>query len=91
MNYVSLFMIMELGTPNQWMMSVKNKMTCLDLILVMGQTSIHLENLSIATNKWVKRLGAFCRGPMWSRPHTTKGQVMGIVCRACAKRWIYRT
>jgi hypothetical protein len=26
----------------------------------------------------------FCRGPMRSNPHTTKGQVIGIVCRAWA-------
>jgi hypothetical protein len=26
--------------------------------------------------------GAFCKGPTRSRPHTAKGQVMGIVCRA---------
>ena len=45
-------------------MSVKNRTTCSDLILPMGRASIHLENLSTATNKWVKPPGAFCSGPM---------------------------
>jgi len=67
-NYVPLSVIMELGTPNRWMMSVKNSTAFSDLILVMGWTSIHLENLSIVTNKWVKPLGTFCRGPTRSRP-----------------------
>jgi len=77
-----LSIMIELGTPNQWIMSVKNSTACSALILVMGRTSIHLENLLIATSKWVKPPGDFCRGPTRSRPQTTKGQVMGIVCRA---------
>jgi hypothetical protein len=40
-----------------------------------------LENLSIATNKWVKPPGAFLRGPTMSSPHTANGHVMGMVCR----------
>jgi hypothetical protein len=47
-----------------------------------GQTSIHLENLSMATSRCEKPPGAFCKGPTRSRPHTANGQVMGIVCRA---------
>jgi len=81
-NCVPLSVIMELGTPIWWMISVKNGTACLTLILVMGQTSIHVKNLWIATSKWVKPPGAFCRGPTRSRPQTAKGQVMGIVCRA---------
>ena len=84
MNCVPLSVIMEFGTPNRWMISVKNSTACSALILVMGRTSIHLENLSIATSTWVKPPGAFCRGPTRSRPQTAKGQVMGIVCKAWA-------
>jgi hypothetical protein len=51
-------------------------------MLVRGQTSIHLENLSMATSRCEKPSGAFCKGPMRSRPHTANGQVMGIVYRA---------
>jgi hypothetical protein len=55
---------------------------CSDLMLVRGQTSIHLENLSTATSRCEKPPGAFCKGPTRSRPHTANDQVMGIVCRA---------
>jgi len=72
-NCVPLSVIIEFGTPNQWMISVKNSAACSALILVMGQTSIHLESLSIVTSKSVKPLGAFCSGPTRSRPQTAKG------------------
>jgi hypothetical protein len=53
--------------------AVKNVTACSALRFVMGRTSIHLENLSIATNKWVKPPGAFRKGPTMSSPHTAKG------------------
>jgi hypothetical protein len=81
-NCVPLSMMMELGTPNRWMMLVKNATACSDLILVKGRTSIHLENLSMATSRCEKPPGAFCKGPMRSRPHTANDHVMGIVCKA---------
>jgi hypothetical protein len=74
--------MMEFGTPKRWMMLVKNATAYLDLMLFRGWTSIHLENLSIATSRCVKPLGAFCKGPTRSIPHIANGQVMGIVCRA---------
>jgi hypothetical protein len=80
-NYVPLSVMMEFGTPKRSMMFVKNATACSDLMLVKGQTSIHLENLSMATSRCEKPLGAFCK-PTRSRPHTTNDQVMGIVCRA---------
>jgi hypothetical protein len=61
---------------------VKNATACSDLMLVKGRTLIHLDNLSMATNRCVKPLGAFCKGPTRSRPHMANGQVIGIVCRA---------
>jgi hypothetical protein len=39
--------------------------------------SIHLENLSMATSKWVYPPAAIWRGPTRLRPHTANGQVMG--------------
>ena len=63
-------------------MSVKNYTAYSDLILAMGRASIHLENLSIGTSKWVKPPGAFCNVPTRSSPHTAKGHVMGMFCRA---------
>jgi hypothetical protein len=51
-------------------------------MLVRGRTSIHLENLSMATSRCEKPPSAFYKGPTRSRPHTANNQVMGIVCRA---------
>ena len=82
--------MIEFETPNLKMMSVKNRTVCSDLILPMGRVSIHLENLSIATSKWVKPPSAFYSRPMRSSPHTAKGHVMGRVCRTCAGRCIFR-
>ena len=45
-NCVPLSVIMEFGTPKQWMMSRKNSMACLDLIEEIGRASIHFVNLS---------------------------------------------
>jgi hypothetical protein len=42
---------MEFGTPKRWMMLVKNATAYSDLMLFRGQTSIHLENLSMATSR----------------------------------------
>jgi hypothetical protein len=81
-NYVPLLVMMEFGTPNRWMILVKNATVCSDLTPVKGRTSIHLENLSMATSRCEKPLGAFCKGPMRSRPHTANNQVISIVCRA---------
>jgi hypothetical protein len=60
-------------------MSVKNFTAPLDLIMVIGLTSIHFENLSTATSKCVWLAGALFRGPTRSRPQTAKGHVMKIV------------
>ena len=35
-NYVSLSVMMEFGTPKQWKMSRKNSMSCSDLIVEIG-------------------------------------------------------
>jgi hypothetical protein len=81
-NWVPLSVMMEFGTPKRWMMLVKNATAYLDRMLVRGRTSIHLENLSMATSTCVKPPDAFCKGPTRSRPHTANNQVKGIVCRA---------
>jgi hypothetical protein len=48
-----LSVMMEFRTPKQWMMLVKNATACSDLMLFRGLTSIHLEYLSMATNRCV--------------------------------------
>ena len=78
MNYVPLSVIMMLVILNWWIMSVKKRMACSERMFVMGRASMHLENLSTATSKWVYPPAAFCTGPTRSRPHTANGHVMGI-------------
>jgi hypothetical protein len=81
-NRVPLSVMMEFGTPKRWMIFVKNVTACLDPMLVKGRTSIHLENLSMATSRCVKPPGAFYKGLTRSRPHRAIDQVIGIVWRA---------
>jgi hypothetical protein len=47
-NWDPLSVMMEFGTPNRWMMSVKNDTACSALRLVIGHSLTHLENLSTA-------------------------------------------
>jgi hypothetical protein len=49
-------------------------------ILAMGLVLIHLVNLSTMISRWVKSPG--------SRPHMTKGHVMGMVWSSWAGTWI---
>jgi hypothetical protein len=81
-NCVPLSVMMEFGIPKRWMIFVKNATACSDPMLVKGQTSIHLENLPMATSRCVKPSGAFCKGPTRSGLHMANDQVIGIVCRA---------
>jgi hypothetical protein len=60
----------------------KNSTACSGLMLVIGQVSIHLENLSMAMSKWVKPPVVLFRGPTKSSLQTTNGHMIGIVCRA---------
>jgi hypothetical protein len=81
-NCMPLSVMIEFGTPKRWMIFVKNATACSDPMLVKGWTSIHLENLSMATSRCVKPPGAFYKGPTRSKPHTANSQVIGIVWRA---------
>jgi hypothetical protein len=49
---------MEFGTPNRWMMSVKKDTAYSAPRFVIGRASIHLENLSMATCRWLYPPGA---------------------------------
>ena len=85
-NCVPLSVMIEFGTPNRWMMSVKNNTACSDLITVIGRASIHFVNLPTATSKCVKPPGALLRGPTRSSPQTMNDHVMGIIWSAWADR-----
>jgi hypothetical protein len=50
-NWDPFSVMMELDTPNRWMMSVKNDTPCSAMRFMIGHTSTHLENLSMATSK----------------------------------------
>jgi hypothetical protein len=81
-NWEPLSVMMEFGTPNRWIMSMKKVTACSTLRFVIRHASIHFENLSTATSRWVQPLGAYRKGPTISNPHTENGHVMGMVCRA---------
>jgi hypothetical protein len=73
---------------------LKNLMVDEPSSFLIGLASIHLVNLSTATNICVKPPGAVLNGPTMSRPQTANGQVSGMVLRAAAgvfrcleKRW----
>jgi hypothetical protein len=51
--------------------------------------SIHLVNLSIATNRCVKPPGVVLNGPTMSKPQTANDQVSGMVLRAAAGVFLY--
>jgi hypothetical protein len=76
---VSFSVMIELGTPNQKMLSWMKSMASLVPNLARYFTLTHLVNLSTVTSRWVEPLGAFLKGPRRSRPHTANGQVMKIV------------
>jgi hypothetical protein len=75
-------MMMQLGIPKRWTISVNNSTACSDLMLVIGQALIHLENLSMVTSKWVKPPVVLFRGLTKSSPQTANGHVIQIVYRA---------
>jgi glycine cleavage system protein P-like pyridoxal-binding family len=52
-NWEPLSGMMEFDTPNRWMMSVKKDTAYSALRFVIGRASIHLENLSTTTSRWV--------------------------------------
>jgi hypothetical protein len=58
---------------------VKNVTAYSALRFVIGRTSTHLENLSMATSRWVQPPCAFRKGPTMSSAHTANDNVMAIV------------
>src|SRR3954469_6726326 len=72
--------MMLCGTPNLKMIDLM-KLTAMSAVeLVMGTASIHLVNLSTATNRCVlPPFDDFLRGPTMSSPHVANGQDSGMV------------
>jgi hypothetical protein len=75
-NWVPLSVIMLLGTPNRYMISLMNDTTFAIVIEATGFTLIHFVNLSTATKMCVNSPLTFLNGPTRSNPHVKKGQVV---------------
>jgi hypothetical protein len=87
-NWVPLFVIILLGMPNLYMISLMNSTALATVIEATGFTSIHFVNFSTATKICVNPPLAFLNGPTKSSPHVEKGQVIGMVCSFWrAKNW----
>src|SRR4051812_44482310 len=79
---VPLSVMMLLGTPYMHTMSAMNRTAVGPSSFLIGQASIHLVNLSMATRRCVMLPRAFLNGPTMSRPQTAKGHAIGIVFNA---------
>src|SRR4051812_22222354 len=77
--FVSLSVMMLLGTPYLHTMSATKRTAVGPSIFLIGRASIHLMNLSTATKICVMPLCALLNGPTISKPHTAKGHAIGIV------------
>jgi hypothetical protein len=74
LNCVPLSVRTLLDTPNLYMMLYKNLTIASWVIFAAGTASIHLVNVSIPTNKYLKSPGALGKMPTMSIPQTAKGQ-----------------
>jgi hypothetical protein len=72
--------IILLGTPNLYMISLMNSTTLAAVIESASFTSIHFVNLFSATKMCVNPPLAFLNVPTRSSHHVEKGQVIGMVC-----------
>jgi hypothetical protein len=75
--------MMVFGKPKRCKISEMKSTTRSGVSLAIGLYSIHLVNLSIATNTWVKPPGAVVKGPIKSksRLQQANGQDGGMVMR----------
>jgi hypothetical protein len=71
-NWVLLSVIILLGTPNQYMISLMNSTALAAMMEAAGFTSIHLVNLFTVMKMCVNPPLAFLNGPIRSSPHVEK-------------------
>jgi hypothetical protein len=67
--------MMVFGKPKRSKISEMKSTIRSGMSLAIGLYSIHVVNLSIVTNTWVKPPGAFVKGPIISRLQQANGQV----------------
>src|ERR1041385_9172332 len=78
--FVPLSVMMLCGTPNLKMIDLMNLTAVRDVELVIGTASIHLVNLSTATNRCVlPPFEDFLSGPTMSSPHVVNDHDNGMV------------
>jgi hypothetical protein len=78
LNYVPLSARTLLGMLNLYMMLFRNFTTASCVIFIVGTASIHLVNVSIPTNKYLKPPSALGKMLTMLIPQTTKGQEISI-------------
>src|SRR3954466_10388815 len=77
--FVPLSVMMLFGTPYLLMMSATNRTVVGPSSFLIGRSSIHLVNLSMATRRCVMPPRAVLNGPTIPRPQTAHGHEIGIV------------
>src|SRR3954464_3453770 len=87
--FVPLSVMMLFGTPYLTVISAMNLTAVGPSSFLIGLASIHLVNFSTATSKCVMPPLALLNGPTMSSPHTANGQVIGMVLRDDAGRWLF--
>src|SRR3954468_22801784 len=86
--FVPLSVMMLFGTPYLTVVSAMNLTAVGPSSFLIGLASIHLVNLSTATNRCVMPPLAVLNGPTMSRPHTTNGHVIGMVLSVDVGMWL---
>src|SRR3954465_8359029 len=86
--FVPLSVMMPCGNPYLVAMSAMNLTAVGPSSFLIGLASIHLVNLSTATNRCVMPPLAVLNGPTISSPQTANGHVIGIVLSADAGKWL---
>src|SRR3954468_22969776 len=76
--FVPLSVMILFGTPYLTVMSITNLTAVGPSSFLIGLASIHLVNLSTATNKCVMPPLAVLNGPTMSNPHTANAQLGGL-------------
>src|SRR3954467_9321878 len=86
--FVPLSVMILFGTPYLIVISTMNLTAVSPSSFLIGLASIHLVNLSTATNRCVMPPLVDLNGPTMSSPHTANGHVIGIVLSAEAGMWL---
>src|SRR3954462_13680584 len=87
--FVPLSVMILFGNPYLTVISTMNLTVVGPSSFLIGLASIHLLNLSTATNRCVMPPLVILNSPTISNPHTANGHVIGLVLSAEAGRWLW--